>query len=312
MSSILPNILTTKPSSEEIASAAPLRTQVRDAVLKRYDTFQKELEICTEAGLSYWQTRPMKTFLESEIAWWNANIELTTQQVQTRKTSYVEKLQDLNKTLQNTLEKAIAALPADKAKTLSEKLASEEGFDDASDTGEVDLAGATASLDLSSLQKSIPSSSDIAEPPPTTWQDDVGTAAKYAFGTIGVILYICLAVRFAAFAANDLLYKPLPYRVLAFIYTFLFAPVFIPYYMYREVTHWIWPKIDGPHFESIFPVRPYDPSESLTFDKRIYGYADTPGIRAWIQRMQANETAQRLGVLQTSILHKLIQAKETQ
>jgi hypothetical protein len=309
--SVFSYITTTKPSDDELAKAAPLRAQVRQAVLKRYDIFQKESAVCTEAELSYWQIRALKTFLESEIAWWNANLELTVQQVNTRKTLYVEKLEGLNKDLQTNLKTALAALPPEKAHAILNKLTAAEGFVDLSGSPvpSVDLSGATASLDVSDLQQSIaPTETPLTTgtQKPRTWEDDISSAAKYAFAYIGTILYICLALRFAAFAANDLLYKPLSYRILAFVYTFIFAPILLPYYTYREISHWIWPKTDGPHFESIFPIKPYDPSEPLTFDKRVYGYADTPGIRGWIQTMRNNESADRLAVLQKSILPTLV------
>ena len=123
----------------------------------------------------------------------------------------------------------------------------------------------------------------------TTWADDIYSAFITALQIVGIILYICVAVRIAAFVANDLLYKPVPYRALGFIYAFIFAPILIPYYIYREFAHWIWPTMEAPHFESIFPVNPYDPSEPITFNKRVFGYADTPEIRSWIQKMQEQE-----------------------
>ena len=139
MSAVLSSVLQTKPSAEEVAQAAPLRKQARETVLQRKEMFDKDYSTYMDAGLTYWQLRPLKTFLESELAWWNANIELTQQQVNTRNTSYVEQLQPLNKELQNNLTKAILALPKDKAQKILDILKSNqnsgnpEGFADTQD-----------------------------------------------------------------------------------------------------------------------------------------------------------------------------------
>ena len=240
----------------------------------------------------------MKTFLETELAWWNANLELTTQQVNTRKTSYIEQLQPFNKDLTAALKTAMAALPPEKSAkilaTLKGDKKEEEGFGDLpTKAKDIDLTGATTSIDLSAIEKSVPSppSNDLTESTadktkPTTWEDDISSALKIALKTVGIILYICIALRIAAFVANDLLYKLLPYRALAFIYAFIFAPFLAPYYLYREFAHRIWPGVEPPHFESLFPMTPYDPSEPITLDKRIYGYADTPELRAWINKQK--------------------------
>lgn len=298
MSAVLSTILPTKPSADEVAEAAPLRAKVRSAVLERKDIFDKELPTYYDTGLSYWQIRPMKTFLETELAWWNANIELTTQQVNTRKTSYIEQLQPLNKDLTAALKTALAALPPEKSAkilaTLKADNKEEEGFGDLpTKPKDIDLTGATKSIDLAAIEKSVIPPKDISGSPtptqPTTLADDVSSALKLALKIVGIILYICIALRIAAFVANDLLYKLLPYRALAFIYAFIFAPFLAPYYLYREFAHRVWPGVEPTHFESLFPMTPYDPSEPITFDKRIYGYADTPEIRAWIHKMQAKE-----------------------
>ena len=324
MSAILSSILPSKPTSEEVATAAPLRAKVRDSVLKRYDIFEKELPTYYDAGLTYWQIRPMKNFLESEIAWWNANIELTVQQVNTRKTTYVEQLQTLNKDLTNNLKTTLAALKPEKSQAILDKLSGNttEAFTDAAvakppaeltktekpteakeatkaEKAAIDLSGATASIDLSGIQKTVSASAEAAakkEKPAkeTTWGDDIASAFTIALQVVGIIFYICIALRIAGFVANDLLYKAVPYRALGFIYAFIFAPILLPYYLYREFAHWIWPTIQAPHFESLFPMNPYDPSEPIDFHKRIFGYADTPAMRSWIRTMQEQELGSRV------------------
>jgi len=336
-------VLPTKPSTDEINKAAPLRTQVRSAVLKRYQLFQDESPIYTKAGLTYWDLRPMKSFLEAEVAWWNANIELTIQQINTRKISYVETLASLNKDLENVLKTKLSAMKKEKSDEIITNLRevigknSAEGFDDvssappASDSSSaspspspspspsssiIDLTGATSTVNLANIQTAVVSSPKEIKattvPKERTWGDDINSAAKYAIGYASTILYLVIALRFASFAANDLLYKPLPYRAIAFVYCFIFMPLLFPYYLYREFQHWFFPEIDAPHFESIFPVIPYEPGGPTSLDQKIYGYGNTPKINLWMDKMRQEQTANRLSAIANTskVLQALVSAKE--
>jgi hypothetical protein len=111
-----------RPSAEEIAAAVPLRTEVRSSVLRQQTLFTEQTPIYYQAGLTYWQLRPMTNFLNSEIAWWNANIELTTQQVTTRKISYTESYALLQKELQENIKTAIKSLDTTTAQKIVDQL----------------------------------------------------------------------------------------------------------------------------------------------------------------------------------------------
>lgn len=111
-----------RPSAEEIAAAVPLRTEVRSSVLRQQTLFTEQTPIYYQAGLTYWQLRPMTNFLNSEIAWWNANIELTTQQVTTRKISYTEAYALLQKELQENIKTAIKSLDTTTAQNVVNQL----------------------------------------------------------------------------------------------------------------------------------------------------------------------------------------------
>lgn len=141
-----------------------------------------------------------------------------------------------------------------------------------------------------------------------TWWNDLSAAFKTASGIFYTVLHIGLGLRLAGFVANDLLYKPLGYRIIAFLYVFVFLPILIPYYIYREIRYWFYPNDmeNAPKFESIFPMKPYDPSLPLSFSRRLYGYADTPGINAWMSLMREKEKKARIKALSgDSIYEKL-------
>jgi hypothetical protein len=301
---MLSAILPPKPTPEEIAKAAPLREAARKQVVDSLNLFNAAEPVWKKAGLTDSELRPTnayKSYLESEVAWWNANVELSPTQVKTRQTMFQEAKPIKEKEIVNIFRNALGKKSPDDAQKIL-NAGNIPGRDE-------------IQKDINERRKTGVESKKKEEDAMAnrTWWDDVKEAIAYALGWTLLVVWIVLAFRFAGFAANDLLYKPLPYRVLSFIYTFIFAPVFAPYYIYREIMHWFYPSDDyKPHFESIFPVVPYDPSEPLTFDKRVYGYADTPAIRAWIQKKQDEEKQSWLEKLQSTIMADLIQQREEQ
>ena len=73
-----------------------------------------------------------------------------------------------------------------------------------------------------------------------TLYDDLYDSLSILWKWLFVLIYILVGLRCASFAANEVLYKPVPYRVLTFVYTFLFVPIFGPYYLWKVVKNLIW------------------------------------------------------------------------
>jgi len=103
---------------------------------------------------------------------------------------------------------------------------------------------------------------------------------------------------------------PLPYRILKFAYTFAFMPFFLPYYTWREIKTRIWNSEKPPNFESIFPVFPYDVSEPLTVNNRLFGYRDVDEVKDWIAGKQEEGIAERKEALVSTVREDTIKAKE--
>ena len=287
MSALLDKFITPKATAEEIEAARPLRTTVRQTVLDQYNLLEKELPVYYDAGLTFWQMKPIKTFLESELAWWNANIELTTLQINTRKTSYVEKLADHQKTLQNNLITALKKIP-EKSQEIMNKLGNVQGFENPSPS-----PSPISTVDLSAIAPAL-EKPPVVSTPPSTLMDGMKDGLSYGLKFV----YLIFAVRFAAFAANDLLYKPIQYRLIAFIYSLIFYPIMFPYYVYREVVAIIWPEIGRPHMESIFPVKPYEMGEPITMAHKLYKYPNSPALNDWVKKMQTQENEARAKTLE--------------
>ena len=118
--------------------------------------------------------------------------------------------------------------------------------------------------------------------------DSLSTMAKVFFW----LFYIIIGLRCASFATNAYLHKPVPYRILIFIYTFLFVPIFGPYYLWKGIESYIW-NTPLPPYEGFFPLYPYDKSEPLTLNRRLYGYIDSPELQARIEKQKNEEMAAR-------------------
>ena len=192
-------------------------------------------------------------YIKTELVWWNNNTELSARSVQTRDTNYNETVLVKRKALDNARASMGETGFAKKEKEAAEKKAAD-------------------------LKR--------------TAYDDVIDSLSVTGQAMFWIVYVLVGLRCASFAANELLYKPLPYRVLVFVYTFLFIPVFGPYYLWLAIKSMIW-KTPMPMYEGLFPITPYDPSEPLTLNRRLFGYADTPQIRQWITEQQQKEEAER-------------------
>jgi len=284
-----------KPSSTlsdaDIAAGARLRESARNEVLDEQRYSNKLVPVLTKAGVSSFTISSYTSFLTAEIAWWNTNVELSPRQVAARKTQFEEKIQTLRTTMNEATATAISALSLDDATTIVKE------YPDASfipnlqavlDKTDSDAKAAKADETKAILNRSA-------------W-DNISAGAATALQWAGIILYICLALRCAAFAANDILYKPLPYRILAFVYAFILMPLALPYYLWKEIRYIIWPSsFERPIFNSIFPIYPYDPNDSLlqmTIGLRFFGYPDTMETRTWIDTKNKEDIAAKLKVLQ--------------
>jgi hypothetical protein len=260
-----------KPTPEQLKVSAPMREAQRKKMIDILDYLSKE-EVknqYTDVGGSDLYKKTI-AWLKDEIAWWNANIELTPEAVEKRTQMEKEYLT----TVEKTFSELLVASRDKNAQVAQDKKKQQE-----------------ATLNRS-------------------WTDDVSDAVQIALAWSLALFWILLGIRLGGLMANDLLYKPVAYRALAFGYSFLFLPILLPYWLYREVKHWFWPDIEAPHFESIFPVVPYDPAEPLTLEKRLYGYPDTPELKAWLAKKQQEEEQSWLSVLGTTILQTLMAERE--
>jgi len=290
-----PYSFTSKPpvSDEDIATGTPLRIAARKKpmdALKAEISNQKRVK---ESIKSRWNsmTEPQRqaaqreldsfnkqaeyldyfNFLKTEIVWWDNNLELSPREVTTRDTRYDEKIEQKITIVQNTRNAMRnSASSAEAAQTQEQRDAQELAIN-------------------------------------RTIYDDLGDSMTIMGKVLFWLIYILVGLRCASFAANEIMYKPLAYRVLVFFYTFLFTPIFGPYYLWIIIKRFIW-KTPSPMYEGFFPMNPYDPSEPLTLNRRIFGYANTPELRKWMDEQRQKETAARdAAVVSKNIKQEIIQ-----
>ena len=286
-------------SDEEVKKGAPVRTAFRSQILTDLESLNSSSMSIYDKMKASSSAKSYKKFVESELAWVNANPELSVRQVDSRSRVYSESSQQLVANILQEAQIGISTLSINDQKALSQQfpiVKYRKQF--------IDLVNQNSSKTQSEEQlKKDKEIQDIQNK--STW-DIAKEAINYALFIGLIVLFIAIALRIASFCANDSLYKPPAYRILNFVYGFLFSPLILPYYLYREIWGW-WNEDDNlrPHFESLIPLIPYEPKEDLTLGDRIYGFAKTPQLCEWIRCKQSVELCKKKNALVSDVLSKL-------
>jgi hypothetical protein len=280
-------------SDQDVAAGNPLRIAARQKVLnvfeamvaeqrliknnieKKWNTLSAEDKKINQKILDMYNKDPIYlalfNYVKQELVWWNNNLELSPRQVNKRDLQYDETILKKQLALENSLISQVANIKqAGQTKEEKEKAAKEA------------LLNRTLYDDVS---------------------DSFSILAKWLF----TIFYILVGLRCASFAANELLYKPVPYRILAFVYTFIFCPIFAPYYLWKVIQNYIW-GTTLPLYEGLLPIIPYDSSDLLTLNRRLFGYANTPFLQEWIKgKQEAELEARNTAVISKNMKAEIIQ-----
>jgi hypothetical protein len=256
------NLFGKQPTDEEVQSALPMRTAARQTVLDALTELQNDEKNKKKDISNKWKSsspsqkaalqaqldnyklpeyKALINYIKSELVWWNTNVKLSATTVNTRAVNFKENLQTNTdiylRKLQQTVDASQQKLSSQEQEVLSKKAA---------------VMNRTTS-------------------------DIVWDAFKKALSFLGIIIYLVLALTFASFAANSLLHKPMLYRILAFVYAFIFAPIFGVYYTYNRIIYAI--GIQGaelPLMEGLLPLKAYDllPNAEPTLIQRLFGYSE--------------------------------------
>ncbi len=286
---LVDRVVPPKPSSEEIKAGKPVREAYRNELLAKQEILLK-LKNDVTIPLKISQDK-LEQELAKSFAWVNVNIEVKASDVSTKQTSFNETFQTLVNEYNSNAVKAFEKNP-------SQEIINRYPFNEGRQALQSIM---NDSLKNEKREKRL---KQEAERNKSTW--DIFLEALVDVLKWSLLIFVVVyGLRAASFAANQNLYLPLPYRILKFIYTFIFFPIWIPYYLYREIKHAIWPCIDEPHFESVFPVNPYDPKEGLDLNNRFFGYPNVPELFEWIHKKQKEWIQQQQDVLKGDLLETL-------
>ena len=175
-------------------------------------------------------------FIKTELVWWDNNKKLTLVDVNTRDVVFDERYDTLLESFVKARESLNNAAIAEKQKKI----------DDARELNDKIMNATTA---------------DIA------WD-----ATTSVFRSITAIIYIIFSIFIGSLVANDYIYKTTPYKIVGFIYGFIFAPVVSVYYIIKIIFSWFG-RGDPPLLVSVLPIIKYENYQGWTigYDNR-YDY----------------------------------------
>jgi hypothetical protein len=136
----------------------------------------------------------------------------------------------------------------------------------------------------------------------TVW-DDVNDSWVIIGGFIGSLIWFILGLRFGSSITNEYYYLKFPYKILIFIYTLVFTPALVPYFIYKTIRTWLYPVTYPPFTYRCF--LPLYESEDPTLSDSWFTYIlDDPTIAEKFAKLKAIEDSKR-NILKDSILEGL-------
>ncbi len=295
MTDVLSRVLPPKPTDKEIEEGKPKR----DAFREQVSTLQTQLEQSAN-GFKELQLQSAETQLQTTVkkasAWLEANVEVTKRQVDAEQTRFQEEIQKQVAAIQKQVPIQIEKIPESVQKTISTSIFIPQVKTTIQKT--VETLRQKADKLAKQAQQNL-ENRDISQ----DFQDIGDLFAKYG----GRILMVILALRVGAFAANASLHEPVGIRILNFLYTALFFPIFILYYGFFEIRHFLWPKeCEALRVESMLPIYGYAADKNpLNFADRIFGFPETESLLQEIAKKKAIIEQRRLDVLKISQLAEL-------
>lgn len=226
--------------------------------LKTWDVILTQWQ--TQNKISEDKAKRIKKILTDEQAWYEKNLNESLQ-------TYTARLEEMNESI-----KQVVADP-----TLVQESNEEKNKQVDKDSAEIDALKAKAEADKKAKEEL------------EKQQFSLGRLLKKVYRGVGgaFIVALILAVCFtgASLAANEAIARPVPYRILFFIFGFIFSVPVIFYYIGRTFLFG-----QSPYFASyLLPLYPYDPTreEHESFLENLVWYKENAVIRDAIERFQS-------------------------
>ncbi len=237
--------LTKSLTDQEIKEGAPVRKKFREKVIKDQDLItNKNTESIFETLELSKELKEIKTFVEKELAWLNANVEVKAIDIQVRQTKYDEQLKEKIDAIGKESLEAIKKVPEDKQKEIIKNYPfpdKKEGF--------LNPQELQAVVKEEQAKKQEEQDKKELEQQNRTTVDEIKDAFSIVTKWFLIFLYIGICLRAASLVANDLVWRPVPYRILAFVYSALIGPLVGLYYLFFRDTPTIYAFLPLKMFE---------------------------------------------------------------
>jgi hypothetical protein len=259
----------TAKSDVELEESLAYRTEKRGVVIEEINRFPPYEKYLTAAKVASGKIKEYETFLTTELAWWddknNYNKDKKTYRI--RISQFMDTIENRRKTLQVLATEQLSSMdPKEAQEIMSTYKEYHENVPEFFEPGDAD-----------------PNATPYTIAKQVLW--DILPWIKFAF-------FLFVAFRLASITANELLYKHISYRILAFAYIFyyvLYSSTFsipiILYYLYKEYSRFLFHgTMDYPIYYSAFPMQRVVSMDNPPVYDKWYQYPHTAD--EWIKRKQ--------------------------
>lgn len=293
------DLLRPKLSDEEVKQSSVIRDRFRSALIKGQSFWSDRKPIFQDTPF---QTKysEILSLIENNLSWVNANIEVPLRKIEIKEKDFNETSKTMYDAFVKNVKEEILTLPPEKQTSVASFFEGPVGNEIRA------VIQAKQREEKAKEQEKV-----TAKLKRGFWEilrDAWEKVKPPLFSSVTVIIIVVLALRAASFAVNDNLWRPLPYRILLFIYTFLYFPITVPYYLYRVIRSYFSVDPDmKPHMEGMFPVNTYvpEPNVDVSLWNRLFGYELNDNIQSWLQKKREAYDQERLKVLESNVLNTL-------
>lgn len=292
-----------KLTDKEVIEGEKPRSEFRDEIVRLRATWldpeKKYAESFDLLGISS-EYKKITKFFEDELSWLNGHIEMSLRQVNKQKKEFYEKFQQLQdaagKAAVDSIlsvkevdqQKAIAYFPITQYKS--------------------DMGKQLEKKENKIKEEEKEKAENIINSTPG---DQIISAIKSVLKWVLIIGVILVFLRVASFSANESLWKPLPFRIISFFYTFIFGIIWTPYYFIRAIRHYFNPEIELPRFESLLPIYEYDQNQPASVMDKLFGFPNSKELCDWaIKKRDENLQSREEAAKPSTLFDKIIEERK--
>ena len=245
-------------------------------------------------------------YIKKERAWWKSTYSsgLTVSTLETVFSDYIDELGDLTKRYEDALkennlkgedliERRKNAKPTETTTSSSDEMDTKIDWSKITPEKGDEVVNATKEAN----------EAKVNDPFKRTVWDDVNDSWVIIGGFIGSLLWFIMGLRFGSSITNEYYYLKVPYKILIFIYTLVFTPALVPYFIYKTIRTWLYPLIYPPFtYRCFLPL--YESQDPTLSDSWFTYVLDDATIADKFAKLKAIEDSKR-NILKDSIMDEL-------